>query len=263
MVETQDKKTDEDDLIDGGKIMSLWDHIGELRSRLVKAMVGIVVVFLLAMTFSDFLLVYLQQPLLEALPKDNSKLHFTGPLDVFVVSIKVGLLMGVIGGSPIWLYQFWKFFEPALYPKERKYILPFVFASVILFLTGVAFCFYIMLPMALDFLITYSMQVGTPIITIKDYMSMVMVLIFGFGLIFETPVILILLALLDLVSAESLSEYRRFVLIGILVVAALLTPPDPISQMAMAGPVFIMYEISIIIIRIIKKPKASSELVAK
>jgi sec-independent protein translocase protein TatC len=97
------------------------------------------------------------------------------------------------------------------------------------------------------------MQVGTPIITIKDYMSMVMVLIFGFGMIFETPVILILLAMLDIISADQLAEHRRVILIAILVVAALLTPPDPISQLAMAVPVFVMYEASIIIIRLIKK----------
>ncbi len=255
---TTEEKTEEEDLIDGGKVMSLWDHVGELRTRLVRGMLGIVVVFCIAMTFSDFLLTYLQQPLLAALPEKYSQLHFTGPLDVFIVSIKVGFLVGIIGGSPIWMYQFWKFFEPALYPQERKYILPFVAASVILFLTGIAFCFFVMLPIALTFLIEYGMQVGVPIITIKDYMSMLMVLIFGFGLIFETPVILILLAMLDIVSADWLAEHRRFVLVGILVLAALLTPPDPISQVAMAGPVFIMYEAAIIIIRFIKKePKTT------
>jgi sec-independent protein translocase protein TatC len=253
VADPEDIKSEEDELIDGGKVMSIWDHIGEMRVRLVRALIGIIAVFCVAMVFSDFLLVYLQKPLLLALPPELSKLHFTGPMDVFIVSIKVGFLVGIVGGSPIWLYQFWKFFEPALYPSERKYILPFVVASVLLFLTGVAFCFYIMLPIALEFLINYGMQVGTPIITIKDYMSMVMVLIFGFGMIFETPVILILLAMLDIISADQLAEHRRVILIAILVVAALLTPPDPISQLAMAVPVFVMYEASIIIIRLIKK----------
>ena len=129
MADPEDIKSEEDELIDGGKVMSIWDHIGEMRVRLVRALIGIIAVFCVAMVFSDFLLVYLQKPLLLALPPELSKLHFTGPMDVFIVSIKVGFLVGIVGGSPIWLYQFWKFFEPALYPSERKYILPFVVAS--------------------------------------------------------------------------------------------------------------------------------------
>ena len=238
--------------------MSLFDHLTELRSRLVRSLLSILAVFAVAFTFSDQLIILLKQPLVGVLPANASNLHFTGPMDVFIVQIKVGILVGIVAASPLWLYQFWKFFEPALYPQERKYILPFTFASAGLFLLGSSFAFLVILPMALEFLIGIGLEVGTPIITIKDYLSMVMILIFGFGLVFETPVILVLLALLDLVSAESLSEHRQMVMVGILVVGALLTPPDPISQVAMALPVYLMFEMSIVLIRFIKKSDSRS-----
>jgi sec-independent protein translocase protein TatC len=244
-----------DNLIDGGKVMSLWDHLGELRNRVVKSLLGILVLFLIALTFAEHIIGFLKGPLTNALPVGKNDLHFTGPLDVFIINIKVSLLAGVVFGTPLWLYQFWKFFEPALYPKERKYILPFVFASSALFIIGVCFAYFVILPIALKFLLEIGLSVGTPIITIKDYLSLVMILVFGFGLVFETPIVLILLAMLDLVSAKMLSEYRRFVLVLILVMGAVLTPPDPISQVAMAIPVYLMYEASIILIRIIKKEK--------
>lgn len=241
------------------KAMGLMDHMDELRARVVRSLVAIILLFLISFSFAEYILNFLKVPLVDALPKGNDVLHFTGPMDVLVANIKVSFLVAVIGSCPIWLYQFWRFLEPALYDNEKKYVFPFIFASVSLFFSGVAFCFFIILPMALDFLIGYGLQVGTPIITVGDYVSLVMVLIFGFGLVFETPVILVLLALMDLVSAESLAENRKFVLVGILVLGALLTPPDPISQVAMAVPTYLMYEVSIVIIRILKRKRSDSE----
>jgi sec-independent protein translocase protein TatC len=235
------------------KVMGLMDHLGELRSRLVKSCIGLLVIFSLAMAYSTPILEYLKMPLRKAMPDAANLLHFTSPLEPFIAQLKVSFLTAFIFGSPIWIYQFWRFVEPALYAKEKKYVMPFAFASVCLFFIGVSFCFYIMLPMALHFLISLGMESANAIITISDYISMIMVLIFAFGIIFETPLILILLALLDIITADGLAKNRRFVLVGILVAGALLTPPDPISQMAMALPTYIMFEMAIIIIRIIKK----------
>src|SRR5690606_1685664 len=144
----------------------------------------------------------------------------------FMVNIKVGFLAAVILGSPIWLFQFWRFFEPALYPRERRYIIPFALASISLFFAGIAFCFFVILPMSMSWLITLGSEVGTPIITVTDYVSLIMVMIFGFAIVFETPIVLILLAALDLISAESLVKHRRLVIIAILIIAAIMTPPD-------------------------------------
>jgi len=237
--------------------MSLMDHLNELRTRLFKSFAIILILFIAAMTFSTQIIEFLKIPLLLSLPASSQTLHFTGPLDVFLASLKVSFLSAVVLGCPLWLYQFWKFFEPGLYPRERRLILPFTIASMLLFLTGISFCFFVILPMTLEFLIGMGLEVGVAIITINDYLSMVLILIFGFGIIFETPLILVLLAMLDIISAKSLAEFRPFAIVGILITGALLTPPDPLSQIAMAAPVYLMYEVSIIIIRILKRDKNS------
>jgi sec-independent protein translocase protein TatC len=252
------QQRDEEKLIGGGKIMGLWSHLDELRSRLVKALFTIVILFVISLAFSTKILTFLKKPLEEALPPGTAALHFTGPMDVFMVNIKVAFLMSVICGAPAWLYQFWKFLEPALYPKERRYVLPFIVATICCFLTGVAFCYFFMLPMALSYLVGIGLEVAAPIITITDYMSLVNVMILGFGLVFETPVLLVLLAMLDIVSAESLAAQRRLTFVIILIVAAIITPPDPISMLGMAIPCYLMYEISILIIRMIKRNRVET-----
>ena len=248
----------EDDLIDGGKVMSIFDHLGELRSRLMRAGLVVLVFFFIFLGFSEKLMMFLKEPLVRALPPGVNALHFTGPMDVFVVNIKVAMLVGVLAACPVWLYQFWKFFEPALYPKERKYILPFIVASIALFVAGISFCFFIILPLTLSFLLELGMQVGTPIITVTDYISMLMLLLFGFGIVFETPLIIVLLAMLDIIDLEMLTANRRIIIIIILIVAAIMTPPDPISQMAMAVPVYLMYEMAILIVRFMKRKTADA-----
>ena len=163
---------------DPSKVMGLMDHLSELRGRLVKSFVGMLVIFSLAMTFSTPILEYLKMPLKKALPDAANLLHFTSPLEPFIAQLKVSFLFAFVFGSPIWIYQFWRFIEPALYEKEKKYVIPFAAASVLLFFAGVSFCFYIMLPMALTFLISLGMESANAIITISDYISMIMILIF-------------------------------------------------------------------------------------
>jgi sec-independent protein translocase protein TatC len=248
----------QDQLIHGGKTMGLWGHLDELRSRLVKSLFSILILFVLSLAFSTKILSVLKKPLEEALPKGVNALHFTGPMDVFMVNIKVAFLMAVVFGAPIWLYQFWKFIEPALYPRERKYIIPFIAATIGCFLVGVAFCYFLMIPAALQYLVGIGLEVASPIITITDYMSLVTVMVIGFGLVFETPVILILLAMLDIVSAETLASQRRIIFVGILIAAAILTPPDPISMLGMAIPCYLMFELSLLIIRFIKRGRQDS-----
>jgi sec-independent protein translocase protein TatC len=225
--------------------MELMDHLVELRRALVRAFVVIVVLFIGCFFFSEQILIYLKQPLLKVLP--NSDLHFTGPLDVFIVSMKVSFLCALVLGAPLWIRELFAFVSPGLHPQEKKYVIPFMAISIILFYLGVAFCFFLILPMALEFLIGLGQKVGTPMITINDYISMLMILILGFGLVFETPLILVLFNFLGLVEADDLRKNRGLILVGILVFAAILTPPDPISQVAMAIPVYIMFEGSLLV----------------
>lgn len=242
-------------LLHNGKIMNLWGHLDELRTRIVRAGVTILACFVVALVFSNRIINFLKEPLVAVLPAGTSALHFTGPMDVFTVNIKVAFLVSVVVGAPAWLYQFWKFLEPALYPTERKYVVPFIVATIGFFLTGVAFCYYFMLPMALHYLIGIGLEVGTPIITITDYISLITVMILGFGLVFETPVILVLLAMLNVVSAEALASQRRMTFVIILIISAIITPPDPISMMGMAIPCYLMFELSILVIRVIKRQR--------
>lgn len=250
--------TPEDTLIDGGKIMSIFDHLGELRTRLTRAGAVVLVFFFIALGFADKLMLFFKQPLVAALPPGANALHFTGPMDPFLVNIKISLMVGILAACPVWLYQFWKFFEPALYPKERKHILPFIIASIALFVTGISFCYGIIMPMTLKFLIDMGSEIGTPIITVTDYISMMTMLLFGFGIVFETPLIIVLLAMLGIIDLEQLTTNRKIVFIIILIVAAIMTPPDPISQMALTIPVYIMYEMAIVIVRIMQKKKPNA-----
>lgn len=245
----------EEQLIDGGKVMSLTDHLSELRTRVIKSGVAIFGMFILCLIFSAEILIFLRAPLDTVLDHVQNTLHFTGPLDVFLVNIKVAILAGIVSSSPVWLWQFWRFFEPALYPKERKMILPFALTSMALFISGICFCYYIILPLALEFLIELGRQVSTPMITITDYISVLSLMIFGFGIVFEAPLILVMLGLVGLVDPHSLASSRRYVVVAILFVAAIMTPPDPLSQLGMAIPIYIMFEISILILRLLLKNK--------
>ncbi|MBQ48101.1 MAG: twin-arginine translocase subunit TatC [Zetaproteobacteria bacterium] len=236
------------------KVMGLMDHLDEMRSRIVKSILAILALFVTTFGFANEVLLFLSKPLLAITPEGANPLHFTGPLEVFVAQIKVSFLTAVVASCPIWFYQFWRFIEPALYENERKYILPFAFASASLFLGGVGFCFFIMLPMALEFLMGLGPQAGiVSILTVSEYISFLMILILGFGLIFETPVVLVLLAMLDLITAEGLSRNRKIILVGILTVGAIITPPDPLSQIMMAVPTYLMFELSILFIKMIQK----------
>jgi sec-independent protein translocase protein TatC len=250
--------TAEEELIDGGKVMSIWEHLSELRSRVTKAAVIIFVTFGLALAFVDPIINFLKQPLLAVLPSGSKGLHFTGPLDVFMVDMKVAFLIGIITACPFWLFQFWKFFEPALYPRERRFVLPFMVASVAVFCVGITFCYYLILPLSLKYLIGLGLEVGQPLITIKDYVSLLTVLMLGFGAVFEIPVLIVLLAMLDVITVEGLTAYRRFIILAILLISAIIVPPDPVSLVALATPVYAMYEISIVIIRSLKKRQAGA-----
>jgi sec-independent protein translocase protein TatC len=241
------------------KAMTLWGHLDELRSRLVKSIASIGLLFLIAFGFANTIINFLKIPLLESFPPEHANLHFTGPMEVFVANIKVSMLTAIVIGAPIWIYHFWKFVEPALYPEERKYVFPFIVSSIALFGSGVAFCFYFMLPMTLKYLIGLGMEIGIPIITISDYLNLIIMLLFAFGAVFETPLILVLLAMIDLIDAQMLKTHRRIIIVIILIVAAVLTPPDPLSQMALAIPTYLMYEASILIIGLIKRPPKNKD----
>lgn len=241
------------------KVMGLLEHVDELRSRLFKSVLAILLLFVGAFYFSEHILNFLKTPLIEVLPKGSNALHFTGPMDVFMAQCKLALFVAMVLGCPIWLYQLWRFVEPALYAHEKKYALPFLVSAVLLFVAGVGFCYFVMVPWSLKYLIGLGQNVATPIITVSDYMSLLTLLMLGFGIIFETPIILIVLSMVGVISAESLKKNRRVVLVAFFIVAAVITPtPDPVGQLIMAFPMWLLYELSIVIIQIIDKKRHAS-----
>lgn len=245
----------QDPLSSEGKTMPLLEHLGELRTRLVCSLWAVIALFLFFLYFASPMINFLKEPLAASLPTGVEPLHFTGPLEVLFADMKVAFLAAIIAGSPVWLYQFWKFLEPGLYPSERRLLIPFTFVSVVLFLLGVCLSYYAIIPLSLTFLLNIGLEVAAPVITVSDYLSLLIIMILGFGLIFETPLILILLASLGVINAQTLKSYRKYTMLLILVVSAILTPPDPISQVLMAVPLYMMYEISVFIVSYREKKK--------
>jgi len=236
--------------------MPLMSHLTELRRRLIKSFLAILVSFVVAFFFSEEIINFLKIPLLAQLPEGSKNLYFTGLIDVFMVSIKASFLVAFLAASPVCFYQFWCFLAPALYEKEKKYVKPFICASIILFFSGILFCYYYIIPITLEFFLKMGLEVGVPMITINDYFSLLLVMILAFGVIFELPVILLLLGFLNIVDYVMLAKYRKIVIILSLVVGAIMTPPDPVSQVALAIPLYLMYEISILLLRIFHRKKS-------
>ena len=242
-----------------GPHMSLWEHLDELRSRLFKSALALVVIFVIAFSNGDRIISFLALPLKKALPSDKIALHFLGPMEVFMGTVKIGMLAAFIVGAPIWLYQFWRFIEPALYQNEKKLVTPFALATMIMFIIGCAFGFYGVIPMSLEYLINLGLKVGDPMITVKDYLDLLIWMVIGCGLVFETPVLLVLLGMIGILDSAMLAKSRKYVVIIIFIIAAIVTPsPDPMSQTALAIPMTIMYEASIWILRVIEKRRLVS-----
>lgn len=240
--------------------MPFLEHIGELRSRLIKCLVAIAALFFVFLYFVQNVIRWLRLPLDQAVPKGVASLHFTGPLDVLFLDIKVAAFAALFVSCPIWLYHLWQFVTPGLYPSERKFVWPSLIVAVVLFLSGIAFCYFLILPSGLKYLIDLGLEVGTPIITVNDYMSLVIMLLMGFGLVFETPVVLILLAAIGLIDGDTLARKRRITIVIIFIVAAIVTPtPDPFTQTAMAVPMYLMFEASIWIIRLMQRNRVRAE----
>lgn len=230
-----------------GKLMERAD---EFRSRFVRAMIVFTVVFCGVVGFAKPLFGLLKSPLVQALPPGKATLHFTSPMEVFLSYVKVGFLAAAVVTAPYAFLQLFRFIAPALPEGNRKAIVPLFVASLVLFVSGGAFCFFAILPTALEFLLGMGSEVAKPIITVDDYVSLLVLMLLGFGAVFQLPLILIILERLQIVSVDTLAKNRGGMLVGILAVAAVATPtPDPFSQLAMATPMYLMFEAAILIMR--------------
>ncbi len=238
--------------------MPFLEHLEELRWRLFKSIIAIIVAAIVAFFFSDQILRIIQLPFEKAVAMQpemraedgtviapRSQLIFLSPTEGFMIRIKLSLLTGLLFASPVVFYQFWKFVSPGLLEKERKFIPRLAAASTIFFLIGASFCYFFVIRFGLNFLLGFQSETLAAVIDIKEYFGFFTLLILMFGIVFEMPVLAYFLTRLGILTPEFMRDKRQYAVVGIFVLSAIITPPDIFTQMALALPLLLLYEISI------------------
>ncbi|MGA2959502.1 MAG: twin-arginine translocase subunit TatC [Thermodesulfobacteriota bacterium] len=234
------------------KKLPLSAHLDELRKRLIYSFCGIGIAFTISYVYIKEIVEILMRPLVRALPPGSS-LVFTAVPEAFFTYFKAALLAGVFFSSPFILYQLWAFISPGLYEREKKYIYPYLFVSSFFFVLGAAFCYFIVFPTVFRFFLSFATPEIRPLPAIREYLTFTIKLLLAFGLLFQWPALILFLARMGVVSAPVLSRNRKYAILAIFVAAAVLTPPDLISQLLLAGPLIVMYEGSIWIAKLFRK----------
>tara|TARA_B100001123_G_scaffold229790_1_gene258452 strand:+ start:4129 stop:4893 length:765 start_codon:yes stop_codon:yes gene_type:complete len=245
------------------KHSSFVEHFTELRSRLLKSILYLFIIFVICYFFSENIYNFLLSPYADAVKNDdvNRRMIFTALHETFITYLKVAFFAAFFITSPIILSQIWKFVAPGLYKNEKRALLPYLIATPTLFLFGAMLVYYLIMPLAIKFFLSFETPADIGILPIQleakvnEYLSLVMRLIFAFGISFQLPVLLSLLARVGFIDSEYLKKRRKYVIVLIFAVAAVLTPPDPITQIGLGIPLLILYELSILSVKIIEKKK--------
>lgn len=237
---------------------TLISHLIELRQRLLKAVVAVFVCFIPCAIFSDKLFTWVALPLIKKMPEGTSMIA-TSLISPFMAPLKLALFVALFVAMPYVLFQVWAFVAPGLYKREKRFAIPLMVSSILLFYAGVAFAYFVVFPLMFAFLTTTA-PTGVQVMTdITNYLDFVLLLFFAFGIAFEMPVATVLLAATGLVRVETMAKNRGYVLLGIFVIAAFLTPPDALSQTAMAVPMWLLYEVGIILSRILLRERLAQQ----
>ena len=246
---------------------SFSSHFVELRSRLLNSLIFIFIAFIISYFFAEQIYSFLVEPYANAVKDDQNsrRLIFTALHETFITYIKVAFFASIFLGSPVLLIQIYKFIAPGLYKNEKKAILPYLISTPVLFLLGGFLVYYLVMPLAIKFFLSFESlgsNTSLPIqleAKVNEYLSLVMRLIFAFGISFQLPILLNLLARVGVVNSDYLKKRRRYVIVIIFAIAAILTPPDPITQVGLAIPLLLLYELSIFTVRFTEKKNRNLE----
>jgi len=233
-------------------------HLVELRDRLLRAILAVIIVFLCLFPWARELYALLAKPLIAALPVGGQMIA-TDVVGVFLVPVKVAFLVAFVIALPYVLYQVWAFVAPGLYVHEKRLVLPLVVASSLLFIVGMSFAYFLVFPVVFQFMASIAPEGVAWMTDIEKYLSFALTTFMAFGVTFEVPVVVIVLVRVGVVSIEKLKEIRPYVIVGAFVVGAIFTPPDVISQVMLAVPLWLLYELGIVLARMIGRSPATSE----
>jgi sec-independent protein translocase protein TatC len=245
--------------------MPLLDHLIELRNRLMYSIGAIFIAFCACYFFAPQIYNILMHPLIEAIGMEGRRMIFTAPQEAFFTQIRLAFWAAALISFPVIASQVWMFVAPGLYKHEKKAFLPFLVATPVLFAMGGSFVYYFIMPLALKFFAGFETLGGADALPIQletkvsEYLSLVMTLIFAFGIAFELPVLLTLLGKVGIATSAGLASKRKYAIVGMFIFAAVVTPPDVISQVGLAVPLILLYEISIISVKMIERDRAKRE----
>ena len=238
--------------------MSFFEHLEELRSRLLRIVLAIVVGFGVSFYFRDALYHILSDPMRKLLPP-GGKFIITNPPEYFFMTLKVAFVAGLLFTLPFIIYQLWLFITPGLYKKERKLAIPFVVVATALFYIGAVFAYFLVFPVVFKFFMQITPSDVLPMLSVNEYVSLVLKLMVAFGAVFETPIIIVFLGLLGIVNSSMLKRGRRYFVVLAFVIGAIFSPPDVLSQIMMGLPLLVLFESSIHVLAAIEKRRKAQE----
>jgi sec-independent protein translocase protein TatC len=233
-------------------------HLKELRDRILVCIIALGIAFIFTYYFKEKIFAFLMQPFIRVMPEKSSFI-FTGVTEAFITYFKISIVAALFVCFPVMLYEFWMFVSPGLYAKEKRYVYPFIFLGSLCFICGALFCYFIVMPSVYKFFVSYAAEYIIPMPDLKSYMSLTLKMLIIFGLIFELPLVAFYLSKAGIINFRMLSTKRRYAILGIVILSAIITPPDMASQLLMAIPLWGLYEISILITRFFGKKEIGDE----